>query len=136
MEVGTHCSYLFIMEDKRCRKRRKGPQLYDLTKIKEDIRRFERKSRECIHLAAEMSEKSGSESRSHLREAFDFNSGLNEYRDEWDNAIKLHAVVAVTCLSRYHPVFRQIDIPELFCLIYRFASMPSVPDTGPVPTRP
>ena len=66
--------------------------------------------------------------------ALDLNLGLNEYREEWDKAVKQHAVVAVTYLSRYHPAFRQLDVSKVFCLIYRFASMPSVPDTGPVPT--
>ncbi len=61
---------------------------------------------------------------------------FNEYREKWDKGIKQHALVAVTYLLRYHPVFlhaRQIDVravTALMCLIYRFASMHSDPDTG------
>ena len=44
------------MEAGRRRKRRKGPLLYDLTKIEDDIRHFEWMRLEHIHLAAERSE--------------------------------------------------------------------------------
>ena len=70
----------------------------------------------------------------HLRLAFDCNLSLNESHEKWDKAIKYHALVAVTYLSRYHPVFRQMDARVVMRVIYRFASMPSDPDTGPKPT--
>ena len=118
--------------ERRRERRRKGPQLYDLTKLEEDTRQLEWKRLEYMHDAAEYSDMPARNFS--MCNVLDLNLGLNEYREEWDKAVKQHAVVAVTYLSRYHPAFRQLDVSKVFCLIYRFASMPSVPDTGPVPT--
>ena len=115
------------MEAGRRRKRRKGPLLYDLTKIEDDydltkieddIRHCEWKRLEHMHLAAERSEFRErllycDGPSWHQRSAFDCNLSLNAIHEKWDKAIKLHLLVAVTYLSRYHPVFRQMDAESL-----------------------
>ncbi len=80
------------MEVGRRRKRRKGPQWYDLTKIEDSIRYFEWMRLEHMHLAAERSELGWRTyvhpqlqwdgPRWHLRAAFDCNLDLNEYREQ------------------------------------------------------
>ena len=128
MEVGR--SWLYKQQVERRRKNRlKGPQLYDLARLENDIRQLEWKRLESIHEAnAEDAEDNAA--------LFDLNLGLKEFRDEWNKAVKQHAVVAVTYLARYHPMFRRLDVRTcpVFNLIYRSASMPPIPDTGPEPT--
>ena len=128
MEVGRSWFYKEQVERRR-KKRLKGPQLYDLAKLENDIRQLEWKRLESIHEAI-------AEDRKHNSSLFDLNLGLKEFRDEWNKAVKQHAVVAVTYLARYHPMFRRLDVRTcpVFNLIYRSASMPSIPDTGPEPT--
>ena len=57
MESGRSWSYEVEVERRRER-RRKGPQLYDLTKLEEDTRHLEWKRLEYMHEGAEYSEMS------------------------------------------------------------------------------
>ena len=134
------------MEVGRRRKRRKALPLYDFTKLEGEIRECEWGRLESMHLAAQRSEFGWRyyvhphlhdfNFRWYQREVLECNLGLNDCYEEWDKAAKRHALVAVTYLSRYHPVFSKLDVRtcKVFWLIYRSACMPSYPDTGPAPT--
>ena len=138
------------MEVGRRRKRRNArplyEPLYDFTKIEREIKECEWGRLESMHLAAQRSERGWRyyvhphlhdfNFRWYQSEVLESNLGLNDCYKEWDKASKRHALVAVTYLSRYHPVFSKLDVCtcKVFCLIYGFASMPSYPDTGPAPT--
>ena len=136
------------MDDGRHRKRRhKGLPRYSLTKIESEIRDCEEECLVYMHLAAMsftfydcerprlLMERDPSyawqnENRlEYLANALMCNIELNICCEQWSKAIKLHALVAVTFLRRWHPVFRQSDLRVVLRLIYHYASMPSYPNT-------
>ena len=126
------------MEVGRRRKRPKGPPLYNLSELEDTIRKQEWLRAESMHDAAEKAENRhwsppGSVIQP-LESTLLHNLSLNAWHEEWNKATRLHALVAVTYISRYHSFFRCIDVGKVFSLIFRFACMPSVPDTGPAPT--
>ena len=71
-------SWFYKQQVERRRKNRlKGPQLYDLAKLENDIRQLEWKRLESIHEA-------NAEDAEYNAALFDLNLGLKEYRDEWN----------------------------------------------------
>ena len=126
------------MEVGRRRKRPKGPPLYNLAELEDTIRKHEWLRAESMHDAAERAENRhssppGSVIRP-LESSLLQNLSLNALHEEWNKATRLHALVAVTYISRNHSFFRCINVSKVFSLIFRFTCMPSVPDTGPAPT--
>ena len=79
MEVGRSWFYKEQVERRR-KKRLKGPQLYDLAKLENDIRQLEWKSLESIYEA-------NAEDAEDYAALFSLDLGLNEYREEWNKAL-------------------------------------------------